>query len=44
MKLLQTCLPAFAETLFELFAAGARLRFVMKDWHFYILIPIFNDK
>lgn len=32
MELLHICPQVFAEIFFELFAAGARLRCVMKDW------------
>ena len=44
MELLQMNPKAFAELLFELFAAGARLRCVMKDWDLSILIPIYKKK
>ena len=44
MKLLHLSPPIFAELLFELFAAGARLRCVMKDWDLSTLIPIFKKK
>ena len=44
MELLQMNPKAFAELLFELFAAGARLGCVMKDWDLSILIPIYKTK
>ena len=44
MELLQICPAAFSELLFELFAAGARMRCVMKNWDFSILIPIYKKK
>ena len=44
MEILKICPKAFAELLFELFAAGARLKCVMKDWDLSILIPIFKKK
>jgi len=44
MELLQMSPFQFAELLYELFAAGARLRCVMKDWDLSILIPIFKKK
>lgn len=44
MEILQLCPHAFAEVFFELFAARARLKCVMQDWDFSILIPIFKKK
>ena len=44
MELLHMNPKAFAELLFELFAAGARLGCAMKDWDLSILIPIYKKK
>ena len=44
MEILQVCPAPFAEMLFELFAAGARLKCVMKDWDVSILVPIYKKK
>ena len=44
MELLQICPAAFAELMFELFAAGARLKCVMEDWDVSILVPIYKKK
>lgn len=44
MELPQKFPPAFAEILFELFAAGSRMGCVMKDWDLSIPISIFKKK
>ena len=44
MEILQMCPVSLAELLYELFAAGARLGCVMKDWDLSTLIPIYTNK